>query len=123
MDPQNLPPPAPASEPAPAPAPPAAPAHPGRPTSNLAIFSLVSGLLGWTLLPWLGSLAAVVLGHMARAEIRRSNGGLDGDGLAIAGLVLGWVMIAFSILAILAVVLFFGGLAVLLGFLGLSGSL
>jgi hypothetical protein len=123
MDPHNLPPPAPVSEPAPAPAPPAAPANPGRPTSNLAIFSLVSGLLGWTLLPWLGSLAAVVLGHMARAEIRRSNGSLDGDGLAIAGLVLGWVMIAFSILAILAVVLFFGGLAVLLGFLGISGNL
>jgi hypothetical protein len=126
MDPQNLPPPAPApaTEPAPAPAPaPAAPANPGRPTSNLAIFSLVSGLLGWTLLPWLGSLAAVVLGHMARAEIRRSGGTLDGDGLAIAGLVLGWVMIAFSILAVLAVVLFFGGLAVFLGFLGISGNL
>jgi hypothetical protein len=124
MDPQNLPPPAPVSEPAPAPAPPAAPANPGgRPTSNLAIFSLVSGLLGWTLLPWLGSLAAVVLGHMARAEIRRSNGGLDGDGLAIAGLVLGWAMIVISLLTILAVVLFFGGLAVLLGFLGISGNL
>jgi hypothetical protein len=123
MDPQNLPPPAPVSEPAPAPAPPAAPANPGRPTSNLAIFSLVSGLLGWTLLPWLGSLAAVVLGHMARAEIRRSNGGLDGDGLAIAGLVLGWAMIVISLLTILAVVLFFGGLAVLLGFLGVSGNL
>jgi hypothetical protein len=124
MDPQNLPPPAPATEPAPAPAPaPAAPANPGRPTSNLAIFSLVSGLLGWTLLPWLGSLAAVVLGHMARAEIRRSGGTLDGDGLAIAGLVLGWVMIAFSILAVLAVVLFFGGLAVFFGFLGISGNL
>ncbi len=121
MDPQNLPPPAPAPEPAPAP--PAAPANPGRPTSPLAIISLVAGLLGWTLLPWLGSLAAVVTGHMARAEIRRSAGALDGDGFAIAGLVLGWVMIALSLLTILAVILFFGGLAVILGFLGLSGSL
>jgi hypothetical protein len=120
MDPQNLPPPAPAAEPAPAP--PAAPATPGRPTSALAIASLVSGLLGWTLLPWLGSLAAVITGHMARAEIRRSNGAMDGDGLAVAGLVLGWIMIAFSVLAILAVVLFFGGLAVLLGLVGLSAS-
>ncbi len=123
MDPQNLPPPAPASEPAPAPAPPAAPANPGRPTSNLAVFSLVAGLLGWTLLPWLGSIAAVVMGHMARAEIRRSAGALDGDGFAIAGLVLGWTMIVISVLTILAVILFFGGLAVLLGFLGLSGNL
>ena len=51
------------------------------------------------------------------APIKQTNN------LAIAGLVLGWVMIAFSILAILAVVLFFGGLAVLLGFLGISGNL
>ena len=60
---------------------------------------------------------------MARAEIRRSPDTMDGDGLAVAGLVLGWVMILISILAILAVILFFGGLAVLLGFLGLSGQL
>ena len=117
MDPQNLPPAPPAANPAPA------PAVAARPTSSLAIVSLVAGLLGWTLLPWLGSLAAVITGHMARAEIRRSQGGMDGDGLAIAGLVLGWVMIAFSILAILAVILFFGGLAVLLGLVGLSGNL
>jgi hypothetical protein len=114
MDPQNLPPPAPAAIPA--------PAAPPKQTSALAICSLVAGILGWTLLPWLGSLAAVITGHMARAEIRRDPG-LEGDGMAIAGLVLGWVMIIFSVLTILAVILFFGGLAVLLGFLGLSGQL
>ena len=86
---------------------------PGRPTSVLAITSLVSGILGWTLLPFLGSLAAVICGHMARAEIRRDPT-IDGDGMAIAGLVLGWVSIGLGLLAIVAVVLiivFFGGLA------------
>ena len=115
------PPPPPAHEPAPAPAP--APVPAGRPTSSLAIVALVGGILGWTLLPWLGSLAAVICGHMARAEIRRSAGTMDGDGMAIAGLILGWTAIALSILALLAVILFFGGLAVLLGALGLSGQL
>ena len=43
-------------------------------TNNLAIVSLVSGLLGWTLLPWIGSIVAIVTGHMARAEIRRRSG-------------------------------------------------
>ena len=100
---------------------PAAPAP--RQTSALAIVSLVAGLLGWTLLPWLGSLAAVITGHLARAEIRRSPATLEGDGLAIAGLVLGWAMIIISVFAILAVVLFFGGLAALLVGLGLSGQL
>lgn len=94
-----------------------------RQTSALAITSLVSGLLGWTFLPLVGSLVAIVTGHMARAEIRRSNGQVDGDGLAVAGLVLGWAVVGVSVLTILAFILFFGGLAVLFGLLGLSGQL
>lgn len=94
-----------------------------RQTSALAITSLVSGLLGWTFLPLVGSLVAIITGHMARAEIQRSNGQVDGDGLAIAGLVLGWLVIAVSVLTILAFIFFFGGLAVLFGLLGLSGQL
>ena len=65
--------------------------NPARTTSSLAIASLVSGILGWTLLPVLGTLVAIVTGHMARAEIRRSGGALEGDGLAIGGLILGWL--------------------------------
>ena len=91
--------------------------------SSLAIASLVSGILGWTLMPVIGTIVAIITGHMARAEIRRSAGTMDGDGMAIAGLILGWTAIALSILALLAVILFFGGLAVLLGALGLSGQL
>jgi Domain of unknown function (DUF4190) len=91
---------------------------PAKPTSTTAIISLVSGILGWTLLPFLGSVAAIVCGHMARAEIRRSNGMIDGDGMAIAGLILGWLSVALAILSVLAIVLFFGGLATLLAFAG-----
>lgn len=82
-----------------------------RQTSSLAVVSLVAGILGWTLLPFLGSLAAIIFGHMARGEIRRSNGQLDGDGLAVTGLVLGWLSVAMWVVGILAFVLFFGGLA------------
>ena len=97
------PPPSPAPYPAPAP----------RQTSALAITSLVSGILGWTLLPFLGSIAAVICGHMARAEIRRDPN-IEGDGMAVAGLVLGWVSIALGVLTLVLVIvaiLFFGGLA------------
>ena len=45
---------------------------PTRQTSSLAVVSLVSGILGWSLLPLIGSIAAIITGHMARAEIRRS---------------------------------------------------
>ncbi len=115
---ESLPPPAP-----PVQAPPPAPVYPVRPTSGLAITSLVLGLLGWTLLPFLGSLGAVICGHMARAEIRRNAATMDGDGFAIAGLVLGWSLIVITLLSLVAVVMFFGGLAVLLGVLGVSGQL
>ena len=96
---------------------------PARTTSTLAIVSLVSGLLGWSFVPWLGSLVAVVTGHLARAEIKREPERLEGDGMAVAGLVLGYAMLALSLIGLMLVVLFFGGIAVLLGWLGLSGQL
>ena len=86
---------------------------PLRQTSTTAIVSLVSGLLGWILLPLIGSLVAIVTGHMARAEIRRNPQALEGDGLVIAGLVLGYAMVAIAVASVIAVVLFFGGLAAL----------
>ncbi|MCX7043707.1 MAG: DUF4190 domain-containing protein [Gammaproteobacteria bacterium] len=92
-------------------------------TSNLAIISLVSGILGWTILPWVASLVAIVTGHMARAEIRRSAGTMEGDGLAVAGLVLGYAMVVISFIGLMLILLFFGGLAVLLGWLGMNGQL
>ena len=96
---------------------------PAKTTSTLAVVSLVAGILGWTLLPLIGSLGAIIAGHMARGEIRRSAGTIDGDGYAIAGLVLGWGSVIVSIVGVLLVVVFFGGIAVLLGWLGLSGQL
>ena len=82
-----------------------------RKTSNLAITSLVSGILGWTLLPFLGAIVAVITGHMARSEIRRSNGALDGDGLAVAGLVMGWISLALVVLGLFILFAFLGGIA------------
>lgn len=94
-----------------------------RRTSTLAVISLVAGILGWTLLPFIGSLGAIITGHMARSEIRRSAGTVDGDGLAIAGLVLGWGSVVVTVIGILLAVMFFGGIAALLAWLGLSGQL
>ena len=82
-----------------------------RTTSSLAVTSLVAGLLGLTLAPLLGTLVAIITGHMARSEIRRSGGRLDGDGMAVAGLVLGWVAVAFWLLGLMFVFLVLGGIA------------
>jgi len=87
--------------------------------SNLAITSLVCGIASWVVLPFLAALAAIITGHLARAEIRRdASCQTQGDGMAIAGLVLGYSQIVLTLLAIVAVVLFFGGLAALLAFVG-----
>lgn len=87
-----------------------------KPSSSTAIVSLVFGLLSWLFLPWLGAIVAIVSGHMARSEIRRSNGQLEGDGMAVAGLVLGYLQIALTLLAIVAVIVFLGGLASIIAF-------
>ena len=91
-------------------------------TSSLAIVSLVSGILGWTMIPWLGSVVAIITGHMARAEIRRNPDTMEGDGMAIGGLVMGWAMVIFSVLVLFAVILFFGGLAAFLAFAAAHGG-
>jgi hypothetical protein len=60
-------------------------------TSGWAIFSFVCGVL-FIILPL--SIVAVIFGHLSLSEIRRSAGRLKGKGLAITGLVLGYVGVA-----------------------------
>jgi hypothetical protein len=70
---------------------------PANPNSNMAVISLIFGILGWTALFGIGSIVAIVTGHMAKNEIRGSMGRLGGDGMATAGLVLGYANIAIGI--------------------------
>lgn len=98
-------------------APPRPPAA-GLPTSGLAIASVVLGIGGLTLLPLLGSIVAIVFGYMARNDIRKRPGEVTGEGLATAGIVLGWISIGLSLLGLL----FVGGFTVC-GFCGaIAGS-
>ena len=71
-------------------------------TSGKAIASLVCGLLFFVPLLF---IVAIVLGHLALSEIKRSAGRLKGEGLAIAGLVLGygWVLTIPIILIVAAI--------------------
>lgn len=69
----------------------------GPRTSTMAIISLIGGVTGWTILPFLGSIAAIIFGHIAKSEIKKSGGMLAGNGLATAGLIMGYLSIAFGI--------------------------
>lgn len=94
---------------------------PRPPTTNtLAIVSLVFGVAAWVLLPLVGAVVAIITGHMARGELRRSQpaGHETGDGLAIAGLVLGWLQLALIVMGFFAVLFIFGSIAALAAIFG-----
>jgi hypothetical protein len=63
-------------------------------TNGLAIASLACGLAQFAFGP-LATIPAIVLGHVARSQIRRT--GEQGAGLAFAGLVLGWGAVILGI--------------------------
>jgi hypothetical protein len=60
---------------------------------------------------------AIILGYMARNDIRRRPGEVSGEGIAMAGIVLGWIAVGLSVLGILL----FGGLTAC-GVCGALGS-
>jgi len=69
--------------------------------NGLAVASATLGCL--TVLTFgLTGLPAVVTGHLARAQLRTTRE--DGDGLAVLGLVLGWLSVIGWVLGILLVV-------------------
>lgn len=72
-------------------------------TNSLAVASLVCGIAQLFIPPLPTSILAIVFGHVARGQIRRT--GEKGAGLARAGLVLGWAEV---VIVVLALVLFMG---------------
>lgn len=84
----------------PAPAPQAAQFPAPQRTSGLAIASFVLGLVG--LLVWgIGSLLAVIFGHLALAEIDKAPNATGGRGMAVAGLLLGYIGLAIALILML----------------------
>jgi hypothetical protein len=97
--------------------PPPLPAEPGQPplpvngppyflpyptvTSGAAVASLILGIISFTLFPIIPGIAAVFCGHAARSDIRRSQGRVTGDGMAVTGLVLGYIHVAILALGLI----------------------
>jgi type IV pilus assembly protein PilA len=57
-------------------------------TSGKALASLLTGVFGLPLFPF--AIVAIILGHISRSEISKSNGRLQGGGMALTGLILGY---------------------------------
>ena len=73
------------------------------PTSSAAVVSMIFGIGGLFFTWWilgLPSLIAIITGHIAKSNIKNSNGTLGGSGFATAGLVLGYlVLIGYLLVA------------------------
>lgn len=81
-------------------------------TNQMAIASVIAGALGWVGVPIAASLIAIVCGHMARQQIRKT--GEEGDGLAILGLVLGYTHMVAACVVVAVVFAVYGGIAAFL---------
>lgn len=79
-------------------------------TNAWAIVSLVSSILSWVGLFGLGGIVGVVAGVIARNQIRESGGRQGGDGLAVAGIVLGGVNIVLACIGLLCFLALFAGM-------------
>jgi dihydroorotate dehydrogenase len=77
------------------------------PTSTLAIVSLVSAILGFSFAPLIGTVVALITGYMARNETRSVPPRASGDGLATAGIIMGWVQVGLLVIGICCTVAYF----------------
>jgi hypothetical protein len=75
-------------------------------TNGKAIASLVLGLV---FACGIGSILALVFGHQAKNEIEASNGTQGGEGMATAGIVLGWIGVGLAIFYLIIWVGVLGG--------------
>jgi hypothetical protein len=82
------------------------------PTNGLAVASLICSIAGVASC-FVLSILGTVFGHVARRQIRVSGEG--GDGLALAGVIIGWIGVSILLLCC-------GGYLALVGFGVLSGS-
>ncbi len=96
------------STPPPPPPPPFGVPAPQTPNNGLAVAALVCGIasfpvLVFCFLGFIPAIRAVVFGFISKRQIRQAGGMQGGNGMATAGIVLGFVCIAFSIILVIAV--------------------
>jgi hypothetical protein len=103
------------------------------PNNQMALISIISAAVAWILgglgscaaillgpaalctgaIFLIGSIVAVVTGHMGRKQIKESDGTQGGDSLAMFGLILGWVGIALNLIMFCLVIMAVFGLTLM----------
>lgn len=78
-------------------------------TSGWAIASLILSIASYLGLAVVGGILGAIFGHIALNEINKSGGRIQGRGMAMAGLILGYINIGLSICAIVGFFVFVYG--------------
>jgi hypothetical protein len=86
-------------------APPVASGQTGAQEKGLAITSLVLGILSMVGFCGLTGIPAIICGHIARGRVRRSPAQYAGSGMALAGLIMGYLSIVMTFLVLPALLL------------------
>ena len=79
---------------------------PTPPKNDLAVWSLITGILSYVMCPLLFGVAAIVTGTMSRKAA--DEGLANNRGMGTAGLILGWINVAMSLLAIIFFIVLVG---------------
>ena len=82
------------------------------PTSGMAITSLILSIAGLTVVPVIGSVLALILGYMAQRDVRQRPTETSGEGLAKAGIVMGWIGVVLGVLVVCGIIAAFGFCAI-----------
>src|SRR5437764_14906582 len=78
----------------------AVPSAPGPRLAPRAIVSLVLAVLSFACVPILPVIPAIVCGHLAWSKINKSGGVLGGKGVALAGLIIGYLAVPWAVLQV-----------------------
>ena len=88
--------------------------YPVLPTSTLATVSLIAGILSFVMLPLIGAVVAIWTGYEARKEPRATPPRAGGDGMATAGIILGWIHVGLLVVGICCAIAYFGFFATII---------
>lgn len=70
-------------------------------TNQKALWAMILGILGLVLCGIFAGIPALILGNQAKKEIAMAGGMQTGAGMAKAGVILGWISVAFTVVALL----------------------
>ena len=63
------------------------------------VISVLGVILTW-FVPIITQIAAIICGHIARSQIKRSGGNQTGAGMALAGLIISYLILIIALLVL-----------------------